>query len=398
MSNSKKILFQLSGSISCFKSAQVISILVQNGHEVKCVATKNALRFIGEATLEGLTGSAVFSDSFQSGRMMDHINLARWADIFVLCPATANTINKLSRGIAGDVIGQLFLAKGSEKPYLIFPAMNHEMYSHPATQEALSTLAKWGVKVMSTGTGHQACGEVGLGRLLEPNEIVSLIENKKKALKILITAGATREPIDEVRFISNVSSGNTAATLADFFLSEGHHVTYVAGQGTATPKQNSDVKRFTDFQSLFNLLKNELTQNKYDLVVHASAVSDYSVSQITSRGKSLNRVSKLNSDIPDLSLKLKRNDKIITEMKKWSPKTCLVAFKLTSGATEKEIKEAVKKLATDSRPDLVVHNDLSQMKDKDSRMFRLSSGAKTKSLKELAKLLLERSSSHDISP
>lgn len=396
MSNSK-ILFQLSGSISCFKAAQVISTLVQNGHEVKCVATKSALRFIGEATLEGLTGSPVFRDSFESGQMMDHINLARWADVFILCPATANTINKLSQGIADDVIGQLFLAKGSEKPYLVFPAMNHEMYSHPATQEAIKTLTHWGVKVMPTGSGHQACGETGLGRLLEPSDIVAHIEGKNKALKILITSGGTREKIDDVRFISNVSTGLTAANLADYFLSAGHNVTYLAGQGAITPKQKSQVVPFTDFQSLFGLLKNELAKTKYDLIVHAAAISDYSVSKITSKGKTLSRESKLSSKLPALSLVLKQNKKIVSEIKKWSPESCLVAFKLTSGATEKEIKAAMQKLAAESQPDLIVHNDLSQMKEKDSRVFKLSSGVKTRSLKELAKLLLERSSSHDLS-
>jgi phosphopantothenoylcysteine decarboxylase/phosphopantothenate--cysteine ligase len=389
-----KILFQLTGSISCFKAAQAISTLVQNGHEVKCVATKNALQFIGAATLEGLTGSQVFSDTFQSTQMMDHIHLARWADVFVLCPATANTINKLANGVADDVIGQLFLAKGSDKPYLIFPAMNHEMFSHPATQKSTVTLTGWGIKIAPTGIGHQACGETGLGRLLEPTEIVALIEGKKTGLKILVTAGATREPIDDVRFISNVSTGATAATLSDYFLTEGHDVTYLAGQGTVTPKLPVQVDRFTDFLSLFDLLKKELLTTKYDMVLHAAAVSDYSPAAASA--------GKINSDISDFTLSLKRNKKIVSEIKKWSPSSILVAFKLTSGASDTEITDAVQKLLIDSKPDLIVHNDLSQMKFNDERVFTLFSKLKsksfeTKSLKELGQFVLERSVPSDLS-
>ena len=401
-----KILFQLTGSISCFKAAQVISTLVQKGHDVKCVATKSALQFIGEATLEGLTGHPVFSDSYKSGQMMDHINLARWADVFVLCPATANTINKLSQGLADDVIGQLFLAKGIEKSYFVFPAMNHEMYSHPATQKSLQTLKDWGVKVQASGTGHQACGETGQGRLLEPAEITSIIEGPpKKALKILITGGATREPIDEIRFISNVSSGKTATTLAEAFASEGHEVTYLAGQGAVTPEQNVRILRFTEFESLYETLKMELGKTNYDLVIHAAAVSDYSVSQIKSKGNPIKPTLKLSSNISELSLHLKQNKKIITDLKKWAPKAYVVAFKLTSGASENEIKKAVLKLSSESKPDLIVHNDFSFMKDKDERIFSIYSNGKSKSqslkthsMKKLAELLLERSRSHDYSP
>jgi phosphopantothenoylcysteine synthetase/decarboxylase len=171
MSSGKKILFQLSGSIACYKSCSVISRLVQSGHDVQTVATASALKFIGNATLEGLTGRTVFSDIFESGKLMGHIDWAKWADLTIVCPATANTISALANGIAVDAIGTLFLAYDLKKPYLVAPAMNQQMWQHPATQRSLEVLKSYGVTVLPTTSGHQACGDVGPGRLLEPEAI-----------------------------------------------------------------------------------------------------------------------------------------------------------------------------------------------------------------------------------
>jgi phosphopantothenoylcysteine synthetase/decarboxylase len=173
---SAKILFQLTGSIACYKACYLISRLVQDGFEVQAVATGEALKFIGEATLEGLTGKKVFSDIYNSGQMMDHIHLAKWADLAIICPATANTINSLAAGIATNSVGTLFLAYDLKKPYLIAPAMNQEMFKNPATQSALKKLESWKIQILPTGEGYQACGDVGLGRLLEPDLIYDYIK------------------------------------------------------------------------------------------------------------------------------------------------------------------------------------------------------------------------------
>ncbi|MBI2606451.1 MAG: phosphopantothenoylcysteine decarboxylase, partial [Deltaproteobacteria bacterium] len=130
-----KILVQLSGSISAYKACYVISRLVQSDFEVQTAATANALRFVGAATLEGLSGKPVFSDAYETGRMLDHIHLAKWADLAILCPASANSISRLASGLADNALGSLFLSfDPSKKPYLIAPAMNQAMFSHPATQ------------------------------------------------------------------------------------------------------------------------------------------------------------------------------------------------------------------------------------------------------------------------
>jgi phosphopantothenoylcysteine decarboxylase/phosphopantothenate--cysteine ligase len=172
-----RILFQLTGSIACFKACSLISKLVQNGYEVQTVASLGALEFIGKATLEGLTGRPVFVDIYEPNRAMDHIHLNRWADLALLCPASASTLNKLANGMGDDAVGALFLSyQLNEKPYWIAPAMNHLMYLHPATQESIQKLQSWKVRILHPESGHQACGEEGPGRLMEPEKIFAAIE------------------------------------------------------------------------------------------------------------------------------------------------------------------------------------------------------------------------------
>jgi phosphopantothenoylcysteine decarboxylase/phosphopantothenate--cysteine ligase len=168
------VLFVLTGSIACYKACAVVSRLAQAGVTVQTVATPAALRFVGAATLEGLSGRPVFSDAFESGRALDHIELARAADLALVCPATANTINRLGAGLADDVVGTLFLAwELKQKPWWIAPAMNAKMWEHPATTASLEKLRGWGVRVLDPVDGPHACGEGGAGRLPEPEQIAA---------------------------------------------------------------------------------------------------------------------------------------------------------------------------------------------------------------------------------
>lgn len=168
------ILFLLSGSIACYKACAAISRLAQAGVNVQTVATPAALRFVGTATLEGLSGRPVFTDLFEQGRALDHIELARAADLALVCPATANTINRLAQGLADDPIGALFLAwEMKQKPWWVAPAMNGHMWDHPATEASLAKLRDWGVRVLDPVDGAHACGEIGPGRLMEPDQIVT---------------------------------------------------------------------------------------------------------------------------------------------------------------------------------------------------------------------------------
>jgi len=183
------VLFQLTGSIACYKACNVISKLVQEGCDVKTVVSENALKFIGKSTLEGLTHHAVYMDTFEDRSALEHIALTKWMDLAIICPATANILNKLAAGIGDDFISTTFLAWDLKKPYLVAPAMNQNMYAHPATRRSLGVLEGWGVKVLGTGRGYQACGDNGSGRLLEPEEIYIEIVNSLRRTG-LSTVGA----------------------------------------------------------------------------------------------------------------------------------------------------------------------------------------------------------------
>lgn len=408
------ILFQLSGSIAGYKACQVISHLVQQGHAVKVVASQSALQFVGKATLEGLTAQPVLESTFEPGRMMDHIELARWADLAILCPASANSINKLSQGLADDIIGSLFLAFEQNKPYLIAPAMNSKMLAHPATQESLTRLQGWGVQVLPCDEGHLACGEVGSGRLLDPKEILHHIEralsplqskdlhlNQPKASwprKILITSGGTREFIDGVRYIGNISSGRTGAFLADFFHQNNWDVLHLRAASAASAKQPVTAKIFVSFSDLDQALTKNLSEQEFDAVIHLAAVSDYSIDEISSGSQKIS--ADLNGKIDsgeELSLRLKKNHKILDRLKSVSAnrEIKVIGFKLTNTKDSQKKSEAVKRLFSSQRVDAVVHNDLSELSpdhpEKHPAVIYTASGpmAACSSKHEMAQSLLE---------
>lgn len=353
-----KILFFLSGSIAAFKACQVISRLVQEGHEVQAVATPSALQFVGAATLEGLTGNKVLNDLWQEGRAMDHISLSRWADLGILCPASAHTIANVAHGLAGDVVSTMMLAWPAGKPLHVFPAMNREMLAKSVTQENLAKLSAMGLRVHPTLEGNLACGEVGGGRLLEPEDILAAI--RPQALgHVLITAGATREWIDGIRFISNVSTGQTGALLADRLMSLGWQVTYLHGQGAVLPVGTAEKIQFTDFADLDEKLRQQLSALDFRAVVHCAAVSDYSLASVNNEAPTV--ASKLSSDA-ELVLKLKSNFKILPRLKEYSrnKEVLVIGFKLTLNAAEDQTAEKARGLLSET-VDAVVANDWSQV-------------------------------------
>lgn len=367
-----KILFQLTGSIACFKACQLLSLLVKDGYEVEVVASRAALAFVGEATLEGLSGRKVHVDAFAAGEAMSHIRLIRWADLVLLCPATANVLGKFAAGIADDLVSTLFLAHDFSKPYLIAPAMNEKMLWHPATRASIDRLREWGVTVLESGRGSLACGENGEGRLLEPEALLSEINGRLaprplKPRRVLITAGGTREPIDGVRSITNFSSGRTGMTIAERFARDGHSVTVLRATDAERPSRsyaNLHERIFTTFSDLRHALQEELANESFDLVVHAAAVGDFAVDSIASGETPIDGSNRKKIESSDgLTLRLKRNPKIVDELRRYSrnPTVKVVAFKLTNEADAGERQEAVRKLARHAHPDYIVHNDLSEI-------------------------------------
>lgn len=358
------LLFVLSGSIACYKACDAISRLVQRGHRVRAVATDAALRFVGTATLEGLTGSPVATDTFAPGAALDHINLARWADAMVVCPATANTLNRAAAGLGDDLAGALLLAHDWKKPLLFAPAMNPLMWSHPATVAAVEKLRSWGARFVAVGEGRTACGEVGEGRLAEPAELVAAIEGAlarpARRLRVLVTGGGTAEPIDGVRVLSNTSTGATAALMADYFARCGHVVTLLRAHSARRAGAGVTEAEFGSVAELDAALTHWLGTEEFDAVIHAAAVSDFTVDAVIVDGVGhAPGTAKLPSEIAP-TLRLKPTPKLVDTLRTRSRNKALrvVAFKLTSGATMEQEQAAVAKLLGRGGVDLVVHNDL----------------------------------------
>ena len=382
-----KILFELSGSIAAWKACAVISRLAQEGHEVQTIATSAALQFIGPATLEGLTGRPVRSDMWDRGTAMDHINLVKWADLVVLCPATANTINRLAAGLADDLVGALFLAHDWEKPYLLAPAMNPAMWAHPATRVGVATLRGWGVKILPVARGRLACGDEGEGRMIEPDEILLAIRESlahsaagrvtargadtdaagpvtrptaTPGRRVLVTAGGTEEPVDGVRTLTNFSTGRTGVLLAEQLRAVGCDVTLLRSHRAAPAPTGVRSETFVTFADLRAALVRLLGGESFDAVVHAAAVSDYSVAGLRVNGQPLAPGAGKVGTEQDVSIQLAPNPKLVDHLRAWSrnPQLRVIAFKLTRDADATTAQAAVEKLFAHSRADAVVHNDL----------------------------------------
>jgi phosphopantothenoylcysteine decarboxylase/phosphopantothenate--cysteine ligase len=362
-----KILLKISGSIAAYKSAYLLSKFVQNNFEVQVVTTPSALEFIGKATIEGLSGKPVLVDQYEDGKMMNHIDLIKWADLIILCPASANTINKMANGIGDNLVTSLFIAYDFNKPYLVAPAMNVSMYNHPVTQNSLSKLKKFGITILPTDTGYLACGDYGEGKLIDPdyifNEIIKSVTeleaDDSDNTSILITAGATREQLDSVRFISNLSTGTTASSMADYLSQEGFNITYLHGLNSSLPKNLCQLEQFTDFKNLKSKIRSLLKKRNFDLVIHSAAVSDFTVDTILKN----NRVIKKQKDLKiksgsNLNIKLKPTEKIVDDIKTFSKnkKLTLISFKFMVQTDLSKAKIKVKELFQHSNSDYVVLN------------------------------------------
>jgi phosphopantothenoylcysteine decarboxylase/phosphopantothenate--cysteine ligase len=361
------LLVIFTGSIAAYKGCDVVSRLVQHGHRVRCVATPSALKFIGPTTLEGLTGSPVLSDAFTPGSALEHINLTRWADAVLVCPATANTINRFAAGLADDLAGALFLAHDRAKLWLIAPAMNPAMWSHPATTAAVEKLRAWGVRFIDPAAGRTACGETGEGRLAEPDTVVAALEatlaRPGRKLRVLVTAGGTAEPVDGVRVLTNTSTGATGALIATQLSRAGHDVLLLRAQNALPADGPCREETFVTFAQLEAALRRLLAAEPFDAVIHAAAVSDYGVDLVMMEDGAAPVVAGSDGKIPSGGtplLRLRPNPRLVDSLRSLSRgRFILVAFKLTHGAEAGQAGEAVQKLFAHSGADYVVHNDLS---------------------------------------
>lgn len=392
MSPSKKILFIVTGSIAAYKAMTLVSRLIQRGYDLECVLTQSAQKFIGRATIEGLTGKAAHTDLYDADNIMAHIHLIRDADAVIVAPATASFINKLASGIADDLASTLFLAHDFKKPFVLAPAMNTKMYEHPQTQASLKRLKEIGVSTLEAGSGILACGEVGYGKLLEPEILLAEIEkilgtqptqtdqpktSPRVGPKILVTGGGTIEKIDDVRSLTNTSSGETAIAIANYFYDLGVPVTLVINNQKNLPIPTElQTIAFTSFSELNATLKKQLSSTRYDYIIHAAAVSDFSLSKIEGLGakrKTNSQTANKISSNKTIKLVLKPNFKIISKLALYSKNKNIgiIGFKLTSKANDTEANVAVKKVFANRNVNYVVHNDLAHI-DRQKGIHRFS--------------------------
>ncbi|GBE06175.1 coenzyme A biosynthesis bifunctional protein CoaBC [bacterium BMS3Abin10] len=346
MLKGKNILLGITGSIAAYKSVDLAKKLAEEGADVTVIMTEAACRFVPPMTFETVLGKPVYIKPFEGH--VKHISLARNADVLIIAPATANTINKLACGIADNLLCTLWLAyKG---PAFIAPAMNSRMYGHPVVQKSLRNLSKTGVSFIGPASGILACGEEGTGRMSETADIVehvrsALTPKDLKGHNILVTAGPTREPLDPVRFISNRSSGKMGYAVAAAALRRGADVTLVSGPVCLRPPKGAGfipVERAVEMQAA--VLKN---LSKATSVIMTAAVSDFA--------PSVARRSKLpKSKIT--AIDLEKTPDILSKIGRKKNGRFIIGF---SAETSKNTEKAAEKLKQKNL-DLIVLNNISQ--------------------------------------
>lgn len=324
------ILLAITGGISAYKSAVLARLLIKAGCTVRVMMTDGACEFITPLTLQALTGNEVHTKLLddEAERGMGHIELAKWADMVVIAPASANTIGRLAGGLADNLVTTVALA--TTAPIVIVPAMNQAMYAHAIVQDNLAKLTRFGYTVLTPDSGEQACGDVGAGRLPEPDDlcerILTLLAKSQtpqslRGKKVIITAGATVEAIDPVRFLSNHSTGKMGFAIAKACMNAGADVTIVAGRGVHLPTPFG-AKRITvttadDMLSACQLV---MTDDSDSIFIATAAVADYKVANIASQ-----KIKKT-SNQDDLTLALIKNPDILATISHTFPNAVMVGF------------------------------------------------------------------------
>ena len=352
----RKILLGVSGSIAAYKAADLCSQLGKLGAEIHVVLTPHAAQFIGVATFRALTGNPALTDVFDEpyARRIAHIDLAQSADLILVAPASADVLAKMAHGIADDLLTTCLLATPTQTPLLAAPAMNTLMWEHPATQSNLEILKARNVEIVQPGYGLLACQDVGVGKLADAAEIIRAVTERLSAAqdwagkRVLITAGATREPLDPVRFLSNRSSGKMGFALAEEAAKRGANVTVIAGFVTATVPAGVNVVKAESAAEM--LAACEARFPACDVFIAAAAVADYAPETIAAQ-----KMKKTPDTADGLTLRLKRTPDILAIMAaRKTPRQIVVGF---AAETEALLANARAKLQA-KKLDLIVANDV----------------------------------------
>lgn len=342
----------MTGGIAVYKAAALTSKLVQAGAQVKVIISESASKFVTPLTFQALSRNEVYTDTFdeKNPQVIAHIDLADWADLILVAPATANTIAKLASGIADNMITTTLLA--ATAPVWIAPAMNVHMYDHPAVKNNLSILAEFGYQFIEPSEGYLACGYIGKGRLEEPEKIVELIRafftNKEvKPLRgktVIVTAGPTREKIDPVRFISNHSSGKMGYALAEEARKQGAEVILVSGPVQISAPIGVNLVKVESAEEMYEAVIS--LYDRADIVIKTAAVADYRPKTTFDH--------KVKKKAGDTSIELERTKDILFELGQRKKHQLLIGF---AAETDNVEEYARKKLAT-KNADMIVANNV----------------------------------------
>lgn len=349
----KTILLGVTGGIAAYKTASLASTLVKSGAEVRVIMTENASKFITPITFESLTGHKCIVDTFDRNFefKIEHVSLAQKADVIMVAPATANVIAKLAHGLADDMLTTTILA--SRAPKIIAPAMNTGMYENPVTQDNLAALKRYGMEVISPANGRLACGDVGSGKMPEPDVLYEHIlrrcscEKDMAGMKVLVTAGPTQEPLDPVRYITNHSSGKMGYSIAKACMLRGADVTLISGKTSLEPPLFVDVVPVLSAQDMYDAVTSR--SGAMDIIIKAAAVADYRPGQVSAE--------KVKKKDGELLVPMERTQdilKFLGDHKK--PGQILCGFSME---TENMLENSKKKLRSKNL-DLIVANNLKE--------------------------------------
>lgn len=347
----KRILLGVAGGIAVYKAVALCSKLVQRGAEVRVIMTESATKFVTPLTFQAISRHEVATDTFQENdpSVISHIELADWADLAVVAPATANVLGKMACGIADDMLTTTLLA--TRAPVLAAPAMNVHMYEHPAVVHNLQVLRERGVHLMEPGTGQLACGYTGKGRLPEPDEIVLRIEqlfsasSRWSGKRVLVTAGGTVERIDPVRYISNDSSGKMGYALAEAAANLGAHVVLVSANVNLPAPRGVSVVPVVSARDMYQAVMERLPD--MDIIIMAAAVADYRPVNAAAQ--------KIKKKQERLILELERTEDILAEIGRKKTGQFVVGFAAESEHLDTYAMDKLKR----KNCDLLVANDIS---------------------------------------
>lgn len=352
------LIIGVTGGISAYKSVQVCSNLKKKGYQIKVVMTASATRFVAPLTFEAISENPVTTKLFPEDKpnfQTEHISHARWGDLFLICPATANIIGKYAAGIADDFLSTMLLAVEGEVVFV--PAMNSSMYKNTAVQENMQKLKRCGCKFLEPASGFLACGEEGIGKLPSPEEICKEVEkyfssknvdgSNLKGKQVIVTAGATREKIDAVRYITNPSSGKMGFSIAKAFRDKGAEVTLICASTTVEPPDGMDkIIKVTDTEEMYEKVMENL--DVCDIIIKAAAVSDF-------KPKDFNPLKMKKEGKDKMILEMTSTPDILSEVGKKKKNQILIGF---AAETDDLIENAEKKLRKKNL-DMIVANDIS---------------------------------------